>query len=378
MLTSEFDYNLPPELIAQSPAGVRDQSRLMIIDREGKTFEHRKFFEIVDFLKKGDLLVWNNTKVFKARLHGEILLDESVALGSSKEGKPHLTSPWKGEEAKVLNAAPVEIFLVRPMENKYVWKVLAKPGKRLRLGMKVVFAPDFFCEVMLKEKDGTILVQFEDDDMVVRAKANQYGEVPTPPYVKNPNDQIPMTKLDERYQTVYAKHEGSVAAPTAGFHFTPELIENLERRGIEFAEVTLHVGLGTFLPVKTDKIEEHKMHSEWVELTAKNADLINQAKDEKRRVVAVGTTSVRALEGVALQTGEKLRAYTGDINIFITPGFKFQIVDAMITNFHLPKSTLLMLVCSFVGEKKFTLECYQKAIEEKYRFYSFGDAMFVE
>lgn len=350
MLTSEFDYKLPPNLIAQSPAKVRDQSRLMVVNREQKSIEHRKFFEIVNYLRKGDLLVWNNTKVFKARLHGEIV---------------------SNEDNKVLNAAPVEIFLVRPMENIHVWKVLAKPGKRLRLGMKVKFASDFFCEVLLKEKDGTILVQFEDDDMLVRAKANQYGEVPAPPYVKN-------SKLDERYQTVYAKVEGSVAAPTAGFHFTPELIEDLKRRGIEFAEVTLHVGLGTFLPVKTDKVEDHQMHSEMVELTSKNADLINTAKAENRRIVAVGTTSVRALEGVARQTGEKLRAYTGDINIFITPGYKFRIADALVTNFHLPKSTLLMLVSAFVGDREFTLKCYHKAIEEKYRFYSFGDAMMVE
>ncbi len=360
MLTSEFDYNLPPELIAQSPIEPRDSSRLMVIDRKKKKVDQGKFFDILNFLKEGDLVVWNNTKVFKARLRGKILLDEA-SDGIQKK---------ISSTDKILNMSPVEIFLVRPMENNHVWKVLAKPGKRLRLGMKVQFAPDFFCEVMLKEKDGTVLMQFEEDDFSVRAKANKYGEVPTPPYVKN-------SDVGERYQTVFAKHEGSVAAPTAGFHFTAELIQKLKSQGVEFAEVTLHVGLGTFLPVKSENIEEHKMHSEWVELTAKNADLINEAKAEKRRVVAVGTTTVRTLEGIAKQTGEKLKAYSGDINIFITPGFKFQIVDALVTNFHLPKSTLLMLVSAFIGDREFTLECYRQAIKEKYRFFSFGDAMFI-
>lgn len=293
------------------------------------------------------------------------------------------------------------------MENKFVWKVLAKPGKKLRLGMKVKFAEDFEGEVMLKEKDGTILMQFADDDAEVRAKANRYGEIPTPPYIhssileesivgveekKLRNKEI--QKLNDQYQTVYAKHEGSVAAPTAGFHFTPELIAKLEKMGVQFAEVTLHVGLGTFLPVKTDIVEEHKMHSEWVELTAKNADLINAAKAEGRRIIAVGTTTVRTLEGIAerLRTtdyGQQhepsvdrrpstvVQPYTGDLNLFITPGFKFQVVDALITNFHLPKSTLLMLVCAFAKNREFMLECYQEAIRQKYRFYSFGDAMLI-
>jgi S-adenosylmethionine:tRNA ribosyltransferase-isomerase len=227
--------------------------------------------------------------------------------------------------------------------------------------------------------------------MSVRAKANKYGEVPTPPYIENSKFEIRNSKLEQRYQTVYAKEEGSVAAPTAGFHFTPELIAKLKTKGVEFAEVTLHVGLGTFLPVKTDSLEEHHMHSEWVELTSKNTDLINSAKAEGRRVVAVGTTTVRALEGVArlspsYQEGvggvaevmaSQLRPYSGDINIFIFPGFKFKVVDALITNFHLPKSTLLMLVCAFAGDREFVLECYQKAVEEKYRFFSFGDAMLI-
>ncbi len=421
VLTSDFDYNLPAERIAQTPVDPRDSSRLMVVDKDKKKLEHKHFYDIVNYFGEGDLLVWNNTKVFKARLRGEILLDvTSDDVDDSKEEKIHPTG-------KILNARNVEIFLVRPMENKYVWKVLAKPGRKLRLGMKVKFAPDFEGEVMLKEKDGTILVQFADDDLGVRAKANMYGEVPTPPYVDPSLYPSPNrggagggVELSERYQTVYAKHEGSVAAPTAGFHFTPELIEKLENKGVQFAEVTLHVGLGTFLPVKTDRIEDHQMHSEWVELTAKNADLINTAKQEGRRVIAVGTTTVRTLEGIAnfchsewseeslspacalpAQTGgmaqaglskspneqrpfadaqndSLVHAYTGDINLFITPGFKFKIVDVMITNFHLPKSTLLMLVSAFAGDRQFVLKCYQEAIRENYRFYSFGDAMLIK
>lgn len=364
MLTSDFDYNLPSEAIAQNPAEPRDSSRLMIVDKHTKEIQHKHFYDILNYLSAGDLLVWNNTKVFKARLHGKIELDEKVIKQSGVTGE-------------ILNAKEVEIFLVRPMENPGVWKVLAKPGKKLRLGMKVVFAPDFSAEIIYKEKDGTVLVQFVDDDMGVRAKANKYGEVPTPPYV-NQKSIIKNQNLGESYQTVYAKHEGSVAAPTAGFHFTPEFIQKLKDKGVEFAEVTLHVGLGTFLPVKTDKVEDHKMHSEWVEITDKNAGLINQAKAEGRRVVAVGTTTVRTLEGMAKINEGQIKPWNGDINLFILPGFKFQIVDALITNFHLPKSTLLMLVSAFVGDKNFVLQCYTDAIKENYRFYSFGDAMFIK
>jgi len=366
MHTSDFDYDLPKTLIAQMPLEPRDSSRLMIIDKRLQTTQDLHFYDIARFLQAGDLLVWNNTKVFKARLKGSLMLDENIV------------TPGSGIDAtdKILNTNPVEIFLVKPMENNKVWKVLAKPGRKLRLGMKVVFAEDFSAEVMLKENDGTYLIQFAEDDMVVRAKANKYGEVPTPPYIASEDLSIKNKELSERYQTVYAKEEGSVAAPTAGFHFTPELIEDLKAKGVEFAEVTLHVGLGTFLPVKTDVIEDHPMHSEWVEITAKNADLINQAKQDGRRVVAVGTTTVRVLEGVVKKEG-LLRPYAGDINIFIYPGFEFKIVDALITNFHLPKSTLLMLVSAFVDDRSFMLQCYQKAVEEKYRFFSFGDAMFI-
>ena len=363
MLTSDFDYYLPKELIAQVPIEPRDSSKLMVINKENKEVLHRHFYDLVEQLQPGDLLVWNNTKVFKARLRGTLVLDEPVM-----NLKIDSTD-------RILNAPSVEVFLVKPMENNTVWQVLAKPGRKLRLGMDIIFADDFKARVLLKEKDGTYLIQFDEDDISVRAKANKYGEVPTPPYIETSQSQN--SNINDRYQTVYAKEEGSVAAPTAGFHFTPELIEKLKVKGVEFAEVTLHVGLGTFLPVKTEVIEEHTMHSEWVELSAKNADLINQAKAEGRRVVAVGTTTVRVLEGITKKEG-LLRPYTGDINIFIYPGFEFKIIDALITNFHLPKSTLLMLVSAFVGDREFVLDCYRKAVEEKYRFFSFGDAMFIK
>jgi S-adenosylmethionine:tRNA ribosyltransferase-isomerase len=407
MLTQDFDFNLPTELIAQKSVEPRDSSRLMVIDKKNKTIDHRHFYDIVEYFKKGDVLVWNNSKVFKARLFGRL---ESLEADNNNDGIP---------DRPLMRQQEVEIFLVRPMENEGVWKVLAKPGKRVKPGMIVRFAPknsvsgqasDFYCEVMAKEKDGDILVQFPDTADVVRDKANQYGHIPIPPYVKDEPDQI------EVYQTVYSKEEGSVAAPTAGFHFTPELIEKLRKKGVEFAEVTLHVGLGTFLPVKTERVADHTMHAEWVEVSQETADMVNTAKQEGRRVIAVGTTSVRTLEGVAQYSlplqggveggllnnkiqskqrplptspdrGGELRAYTGDINIFITPGFEFKIVDAMITNFHLPKSTLLMLVSAFMGsglvgrspseDREFALDCYAKAVEQKYRFYSFGDGMII-
>lgn len=365
MRTSDFDYNLPPDLIAQTPVEPRDSSRLMVVDMDTRQLKEQKFFDIINFLQEGDLLVWNNSKVFKARLRGTLMLDEATS---------DIKIPANATD-KILNAATVEIFLVRPMENPGVWKALAKPGRKLRLGIKIIFAEDFMAEVISKENDGTFLLQFNDDDMEVRAKANQYGEVPVPPYIKAEQ----MANLDKRYQTVYAKHEGSVAAPTAGFHFTPELIEKLEQKGVQFAEVTLHVGLGTFLPVKTDAVEDHKMHSEWIELSDKNAHLINSAKAEGRRVIAVGTTTVRTLEGLALKFAKnELESYQGDINIFITPGFKFKIIDALITNFHLPQSTLLMLVSAFVKDREFMIQCYETAVKEKYRFFSFGDAMLIK
>lgn len=387
MHTSDFDYILPDERIAQHSVEPRDHSKLMVVNKKDQTIEHRHFFDIVDYLQSGDVLVWNNSKVFKARLFGKLEAGNSDA---NNDGVP---------DHALFNQKEVEVFLVRPMENNGVWKVLGKPGRRIRTGMIVRFAPDFYCEVMIKEKDGTILVQFPDSEIDVRRKANQYGSIPIPPYVKDEPHEL------ESYQTVYANPEGSVAAPTAGFHFTPELIEKLKQKGVEFAEVTLHVGLGTFLPVKSERVEDHSMHSEWVEVSEQVAEIINCAKREGRRVIAVGTTTARTLEGIAgfgyvedlsqehsipprpspsfgsaqdrLRGRSLLRPYIGDINIFITPGFEFKVVDAMITNFHLPKSTLLMLVSAFAGDREFMLDCYKTAVEKKYRFYSFGDAMFM-
>lgn len=353
MLTADFDYDLPQERIAQAPCEPRDHSRLLVVDSRSKKIAHQTFFEIANFLRPGDLLVWNNSKVFKARLFGQLLSATGEVLRE--------------------HAKPVEIFLVRPMENEGVWKVLAKPGKHVLPGMRVSFAPDFSCEILVKELEGTILVQFPESEDVVRAKANQYGSIPLPPYVKDEKHEIDV----ESYQTVYAKAEGSVAAPTAGFHFTPTLIEHLKKLGVEFAEVTLHVGLGTFLPVKAERVSDHTMHSEVVEVSPETATKINQAKAEGRRVIAVGTTTVRTLEGVASYNQGKLCAYHGDLNIFITPGFSFSVVDALVTNFHLPKSTLLMLVAALVGDREFTLDCYRQAVQAEYRFYSFGDAMFI-
>lgn len=376
MHTTDFDYTLPQSSIAQSSVEPRDHARLMLVDRKKKTIAHKHFFDIADMLQCGDVVVWNNSKVFKARLFGRLLSSDGRVLRD--------------------HTKPVELFLVRPMENTGVWKVLARPGRHVRMGTRVQVAKDFYCDVILKERDGTLLVQFPDDADTVRDKANRYGHIPVPPYVKDEPHEI------ESYQTVYAKHEGSVAAPTAGFHFTRGLIQTLKDKGVVFVEITLHVGLGTFLPVKSELVADHTMHSEFVEVSEETAEAINRAKQEGRRVVAVGTTTVRTLEGVAglqttdyrQQTTDELgyfqsiktvdgrplsvvHPYRGDINLFILPGFEFRVVDVMITNFHLPKSTLLMLVCAFAGDTSRMLEWYHTAVTEQYRFYSFGDAMMI-
>lgn len=344
MLVVDFDYHLPKELIAQKSIKPRDYSRLLVVNRSDKKIQHEHFYDLPKFLKKGDLLMFNDTKVFKARLFGNV----------------------GGKE--------VEIFLLRPVD-KFSWQILAKPGKKLKFDSMVKFGSGLECSLQSKDNDGVMVVKFNRPTAAVMKIANRIGHIPVPPYVeKEP------TKLAD-YQTIYAKCIGSVAAPTAGFHFTQRLMRELKKMGVEVAFVTLHVGLGTFRPVKTKKVEEHKMHSEWVEIGVSAASAINRAKAEGRRVIAVGTTSVRVLEGLPHPADAGLamtvKPYSGEINLFITPGFKFQIIDGLITNFHLPKSTLLMLVSAFIGSRPRALLIYQKAVKLKYRFFSFGDAMLI-
>ena len=327
---TDFSYDLPEELIAQVPIEPRDASRLLVLDRKTGEMTHcPRFSAILDELKAGDVLVFNSSKVFKARL----FID--------------------GHEVFVLKVRDGEIDALVKGSKKL-------GGARRELG-------DF--EVKSKTADGIVTLKTNLTAAAMFDRCNAEGEVPTPPYVS------PNASTLDRYQTVYAKAVGSVAAPTAGLHFTPELIEQARSKGVQIEEVTLHVGIGTFRPVQSDNIEDHIMHSEWVDLDAGTADRINQAKSEGRRIIAVGTTTVRVLEGVASIRG-KLEPYCDELNIFITPGFGFKIIDGMITNFHLPKSTLLMLVSAFAG-REHVLAAYQSAIEHRYRFFSFGDAMFI-
>ena len=342
MRTDLFDYHLPPELIAQRSVEPRDHSRLMVVDRRTGAWEHKRFFEIASELRAGDVLVLNETKVFRARLKGD-----------------------------------VEVFLLRAREGNR-WETLVRPGRRVKEGQAVAFG-ELIGQVVEKSPDGVVLVEFDRPAGEVIAFADAHGEIPIPPYVK----QQPET-LDQ-YQTIYARTTGSVAAPTAGFHFTGRLMDELKAKGVQIEFVTLHVGIGTFRPVKTETLEEHEMHSEFVTLDAGTAQRINQAKHEGRRVIAVGTTTVRTLEGVAAlcpadsrppQGEGALCAYSGDVNVFIKPGFAFNVVDGLITNFHLPKSTLLVLVSALAG-REHILCAYQEAVRERYRFFSFGDAMFI-
>ncbi len=319
----DFDYTLPPELISQTPAKPRESAKLMILDRQNKKISNRHVSDLPNFFRKGDVVVVNNTKVFRARLR----------LGNK------------------------EIFLIRPLENN-LWLAI---GKKLQPGMTLAFAPDFIATIIQKHTNGTVHVSFNQDNVI--DFANTYGEIPIPPYIKK----IPTSS---EYQTSYARHNGSVAAPTAGFHFTPAILNSLKKNGVTILEITLHVGLGTFLPIKSETLEEHAIHSEWASVSSEVADTIAQAKKEKRRIIAVGTTTVRTLEGT------EGKQYQGDVNLFITPGYKFKIIDAMVTNFHLPKSTLIVLVSAFAG-REFILRAYNKAVEERYRFYSFGDAMLI-
>lgn len=335
---SDFYYDLPEELIAQTPATPRDSSRLLIYDRAADAVEHRVFHDICDYFKKGDVLVVNNTKVLPARMY-----------------------------AHTENGGLIEILLLKRID-KDVWEVLAKPGKKCKIGKTFNIGDKLAFTVEGVTDSGERIVRFSYDG-VFENILEEVGTMPLPPYIKR--------KLEDsgRYQTVYAKYDGSAAAPTAGLHFTPELLEKIKAMGVEIAEVLLHVGLGTFRPVKEDIITDHKMHSEHYEVTEAAAAKINAAKAEGRRIIAVGTTSVRTLESATDDNGV-LHAGSGDTQIFIYPPYKFKCVDALITNFHLPESTLIMLVSALAGREK-TLEIYETAVKNKYRFFSFGDAMFI-
>ncbi len=336
---TDFDYYLPEELIAQNPVMPRDNSRLMVLDKTNKEICHKKFYNILDYLQKGDLLVINSTKVIPARLIGY------------KDTGGH-----------------IEIFLLKRIDNK-IWECLVKPAKKLKFGNNVNFGNGEMTANLVEIKEnGNRIIKFEYEG-IFEEVLDRLGNMPLPPYIKQELDE------KDRYQTVYAKKGESVAAPTAGLHFTNELLEKIKNKGVEIAEVFLEVGLGTFRPVKTEKIDDHEMHTEDYLVSKEAAEKVNKAKQEGRRVIAVGTTSVRTLESAAEKKG-KIKAQKNNTNIFIFPGYEFKIVDALITNFHLPKSTLIMLISAFAG-KDFVFDAYKNAVEEKYRFFSFGDAMFI-
>lgn len=341
MKVSDFDFYLPEELIAQHPAAKRDESRLMVVDKENQTIEHKVFKDIIDYLKEGDCLVLNNTRVLPARLIGQ----------------------------KENTGGKMEFLLLKRTE-KDTWEVLVKPGKRAKIGARFVFGDgQLKAEVKGEGEDGSRIVEFEYDG-IFEEVLDELGQMPLPPYITE--------KLEdkERYQTVYSKEVGSAAAPTAGLHFTEDLLIKIKEKGINICFVTLHVGLGTFRPVKVETIENHHMHSEYYTMSKETADVINKTKEKGGRVIAVGTTSSRTLETIGDENG-RVREQSGWTEIFIYPGYKFKIVDALITNFHLPQSTLLMLV-SALSNRELMLNAYNTAVKEKYRFFSFGDAMFIK
>ncbi|WP_099187761.1 tRNA preQ1(34) S-adenosylmethionine ribosyltransferase-isomerase QueA [Tepidibacter mesophilus] len=340
MKTSDFNFDLPEELIAQIPLQKRDESKLMLLNKETGKIEHKVFKNIIDYLNEGDCLVLNNTRVLPARLIGEKL---------ETKGK-------------------IEFLLLKRIELD-TWQVLVKPGKRAKVGTKFSFGDKLIATVIDIAEEGSRIVRFEYDGLFEEI-LDELGSMPLPPYITE--------KLEdkERYQTVYSKHDGSAAAPTAGLHFTEELLQKIKDRGVEIAFVTLHVGLGTFRPVKVDNVLDHKMHSEFYMIDKEQADKINKCKQNGGKVIPVGTTSCRTLESVANEYG-LLKEKSGWTEIFIYPGYEFKIVDALITNFHLPESTLIMLVGALTGKENI-LNAYKVAVDEKYRFFSFGDAMFIK
>lgn len=340
MRTEDFDYNLPEELIAQHPADKRDFSRLMVVDRKTGKREDKHFYDIIDYLNEGDLLVMNDTRVIPARLFGH------------REGK---------EEE-------IEVFLLENIEDDK-WEVLVRPGKKMKIGTKCIFSDELSLEVIDIKEDGNRVVKFFYDG-IFQEILDRLGNMPLPPYIKE------KLKDKERYQTVYSKNPGSVAAPTAGLHFTKELLKKIEEKGVKLAYITLNVGLGTFRPVKVDDVKNHKMHSEFYQISKETADLINETKKNNKRIISTGTTTTRTLESVYKKNGQ-IKEDSGWTDIFIYPGFEFKVIDCQITNFHLPKSTLIMLV-SALASKEIILDAYKDAVDKKYRFFSFGDAMFLK
>lgn len=340
MDVKDFDYDLPEELIAQDPLLDRSSSRLLVLDKESGEIKHQVFREIVDYLMPGDCLVLNNTRVLPARLFGH----------------------REGHEGKI------EILLLKRRENN-VWETLVKPGKKVRPGVEIIFGDGRLKGKVLDIiEEGNRLIQFQYEG-IFEEVLDELGQMPLPPYITHHLED------KERYQTVYAKHNGSAAAPTAGLHMTPDLLEAIRAKGVRVAEITLHVGLGTFRPVKVDQVKDHHMHSEFYMIDEQAAELINQAKRERKRVICVGTTSCRTLESAAQKDGT-VRATSGFTDIFIYPGYQFKILDGLITNFHLPESTLIMLVSALAG-REHVMHAYKTAVDERYRFFSFGDAMYI-
>lgn len=360
MLRAEFDYTLPPELIAQRPLAERDTSRMLVLDRTDKRWTDHSFTEVAELLRPGDLLVFNNTKVFPARLLGRRRGITSQPMGKNN---PAQATYLTGE---------TELLLTR-QESEDIWQGLVHPGRKVRTGEVLVFGDgELEAEILGRGEYGVRRARLRARAGTIDDAIDRVGHVPLPPYIErrdDPNDRV-------TYQTVYAKVRGAVAAPTAGLHFTPRVLNQLAARGIETCEITLHVGLGTFQPVRAERVEDHQMEAERYEISGAAAEAINRALDQNRRVVAVGTTSVRTLEGVAEKNGGGIVPGRGETRLFITPGFPFRIIRGLLTNFHLPQSTLLMLVCAF-AEKDFVLAAYRHAVETRYRFYSYGDCMLI-
>lgn len=341
MKRQDFYYELPEELIAQDPLEDRSSSRLLVLDKESGAVSHHVFKDVIDYLNEGDCLVINDTKVLPARLIG----------------------------AKVGTDAKIEVLLLKRKENN-IWETLVKPGKKAKIGTKISFGDGLLMgEVVDIVEEGNRLIQFTYEG-IFEEILDRLGQMPLPPYITHHLED------KNRYQTVYAEHTGSAAAPTAGLHFTPELLEKIEKKGVDIARVTLHVGLGTFRPVKVDEITDHHMHSEFFQIEEEAATKINRAKDAGKKVICVGTTSCRTVESAADETGH-LKACSGWTEIFIYPGYHFKMIDGLITNFHLPESTLLMLVSALAGKENI-MHAYEEAVKERYRFFSFGDAMFME